>query len=137
MNFFRQPDPLACWKDLEVEFPALALMAKDILSIPASGFGVERLFDVGRDVCHHYRRHRLNGDTLQLVMLIKYFERIGISLTRDLGSMTPHRPSEQDNEQEYSPSLPPDEQAGDEGDDPDWEIESLVDFKTSGDDESS
>ncbi|KAL2005531.1 hypothetical protein VTN00DRAFT_2742 [Thermoascus crustaceus] len=138
MNFFCQPDPLKCWKELETEFPILALMARDILSIPASGFGVERLFNVGRDVCH-YRRNRLNGDTIEMIMLIKYFERIGISLTGDTGSVSSlSQQGKQNSERERSLSLPPDEHAGDEeSDDLEWEVESqsFIDVEESEDDD--
>lgn len=33
----------------------MARLARDVLSIPASGAGVERLFNSARDTCH-YRR---------------------------------------------------------------------------------
>lgn len=40
----------------------LAKISRDILSIPASGAGVERLFNCARDICH-YRRGQLKPDT--------------------------------------------------------------------------
>lgn len=43
-------------------------MARDILSIPASGAGVERLFNSARDICH-YRRGHLKPDTIKDLML--------------------------------------------------------------------
>jgi hypothetical protein len=43
-------------------------MARDILSIPASGAGVERLFNCARDICH-YRRGQLKPDTIKNLML--------------------------------------------------------------------
>jgi hypothetical protein len=43
-------------------------MARDVLSIPATGAGVERLFNSARDVCH-YRRGSLNSTTIQDLML--------------------------------------------------------------------
>ena len=45
-------------------------MARDIFSIPATGAGVERLFNSARDVCH-YRRGRLNSSTIQDLMMYK------------------------------------------------------------------
>jgi len=45
-------------------------MARDIFSIPATGAGVERLFNSARDVCH-YRRGRLNISTIQDLMMYK------------------------------------------------------------------
>ena len=45
-------------------------MAKDVLAIPVSGVGVERLFSMARDVVT-YRRNRFRGTTIERVMLIK------------------------------------------------------------------
>jgi hAT family dimerisation domain. len=56
------------WKDHEAEFPALASLARDILSIPATGAGVERLFNSARDICH-YRRGSLKSTTIQDLMM--------------------------------------------------------------------
>lgn len=49
-------------------------MARDIFSIPATGAGVERLFNLARDVCY-YRRGRLNSSTIQDLMIYKYTTR--------------------------------------------------------------
>jgi uncharacterized protein YdcH (DUF465 family) len=43
-------------------------MARDFLAIPVSGVGVERLFNTARDICH-YRRCRLNPETINALML--------------------------------------------------------------------
>jgi hypothetical protein len=43
-------------------------MARDIFSIPASGAGVERLFNCARDICH-YRRGQLKPGTIKDLML--------------------------------------------------------------------
>lgn len=43
-------------------------MACDVLSIPATGAGVERLFNSARDICH-YCRGSLNPTTIQELML--------------------------------------------------------------------
>lgn len=58
------------WKDHQHEFPALAKLARDILSIPAIGAGVERLFNSARDVCH-YRRGSLRSETIQELMMYR------------------------------------------------------------------
>jgi hAT family C-terminal dimerisation region len=63
--------PTQFWKDHQHEFPTLARVARDIFSIPATGAGVERLFNSARDVCH-YRRGRLNPTTIQDLMLYSY-----------------------------------------------------------------
>jgi hAT family C-terminal dimerisation region len=61
-------NPRLFWKEHEHEYPVLAKIARDILSIPASGAGVERLFNCARDVCH-YRRGQLKPDTIKDLML--------------------------------------------------------------------
>lgn len=59
---------LGYWKDHQQDFPGLASVARDILSIPATGAGVECLFNSARDVCH-YRRGSLNPTTIQELMM--------------------------------------------------------------------
>lgn len=63
-----QATPRSFWKDHQDEFPALANLARDVLSIPATGAGVERLFNSARDICH-YRRGSLNATTIQDLMM--------------------------------------------------------------------
>ncbi|OQE30681.1 hypothetical protein PENFLA_c002G11096 [Penicillium flavigenum] len=46
----------------------MARIARDVLSIPASGAGVERLFNSARDVCH-YRRGSLQPQTISDLMM--------------------------------------------------------------------
>ncbi|KAJ6038847.1 hypothetical protein N7460_007564 [Penicillium canescens] len=60
----------AFWKENQATFPILAKLARDILSIPATGAGVERLFNTARDICH-YRRGSLNATTIQEIMLYR------------------------------------------------------------------
>jgi hypothetical protein len=60
--------PRLFWKEHQHEYPILARMARDILSTPASGAGVERLFNCARDICH-YRRGQLKPETIKDVML--------------------------------------------------------------------
>ncbi|KAI9039816.1 hAT family dimerization domain-containing protein [Aspergillus affinis] len=61
-------EPLQFWRDNQSRFPAIALLARDILSIPATGAGVERLFNTARNV-YHYRRSRLKSETVKEIML--------------------------------------------------------------------
>ncbi|KAI2734874.1 hypothetical protein DTO013E5_9593 [Penicillium roqueforti] len=63
--------PRLFWKEHEQSFPTLARMARDILSIPASGAGVERLFNCARDICH-YRRGQLKPSTIRGLMLHQF-----------------------------------------------------------------
>lgn len=60
--------PRVFWKEHEHEYPVLAAMARDILATPASGAGVERLFNCARDICH-YRRGQLKPETIRSLML--------------------------------------------------------------------
>lgn len=60
--------PQAFWKANQAEYPTLVRVARDIFSIPATGAGVERLFNLARDICH-YRRGRLNASTIQDLMM--------------------------------------------------------------------
>ncbi|KAJ5378253.1 uncharacterized protein N7496_005662 [Penicillium cataractarum] len=55
-------------KEYKQEFLVLTRIARDILSIPASGAGVERLFNYTRDI-YHYRRGQLKPDTIKGLML--------------------------------------------------------------------
>lgn len=52
-------------------------MARDILSIPATGAGVERLFNSARDICH-YRRGSLHTKTIQELMMFMCTSRFEI-----------------------------------------------------------
>src|ERR1700710_1554683 len=58
----------AFWKEHQHEFPALTSLARDVLSIPATGAGVERLINVARDICH-YRRGSLKPKTIRDLMM--------------------------------------------------------------------
>ena len=129
LNIFNQPDPLKCWKVLEAEYPTVAQMARDVLAIPATGVGVERLFNVGRDTCH-YRRNRLDGKTIEMIMLIKYFERIGIPLAEvpsdDIDKLVPNLGHPQPGQDSLAIAVPADEQPGDSVSDIcEWENESI------------
>lgn len=66
--------PLAFWKEREAQFPRLSAIARDILAIPATGLAVERLFNIGRDVCN-YRRSHLTPDTIRELMFKFYLDK--------------------------------------------------------------
>jgi hypothetical protein len=61
-------DPLAFWAEHHKEYPILARIARDTLSIPATGAGVERMFNYARDICH-YRRGSLKDSTIGSLMM--------------------------------------------------------------------
>jgi len=58
------------WGANQFEFPLMAQAARRYLAIPGSEVDVERLFSIGRDVLG-IRRHSLNGETMQLLILLK------------------------------------------------------------------
>ena len=51
------------------------MIACDILTIPVTIVGVERLFNRARDLCH-YRRGHLNAESIRASMIVKEFDRI-------------------------------------------------------------
>jgi hAT family C-terminal dimerisation region len=65
---------LEYWKAAEHTMPAMAAMARDVLAVPVSGVGVERMFNMGRDICH-YRRHHLHAQSIKEVMMVKHYNR--------------------------------------------------------------
>ena len=89
----REKDPLIAWKKLETEFPALALMARDVLAVPISGVGVERIFNMARDVCG-YRRGQLSHESFRQQMLIKYHDRHHMRLQSDADDDSAGTPTE-------------------------------------------
>lgn len=63
-------NPRVFWKDHQHELPILASLARDVLSTPASGASVKRLFNSARDICH-FRRGSLKPKTIQdLIMMM-------------------------------------------------------------------
>jgi hypothetical protein len=52
------------WRRAERHWPVLAAIARDYLAIPAASVGVERLFNMARDICS-YRRHHLKPATIR------------------------------------------------------------------------
>lgn len=61
-------EPLSFWRENQSRFPAISTLARDVLAIPATGSGVERLFNTARDICH-YRRGRMKSETIEELML--------------------------------------------------------------------
>jgi hypothetical protein len=58
------------WNTHQGEYPQMACTARDFLPLPASEAVCERLFSTGRDMLGLWR-HRLNGETVWLLMLLK------------------------------------------------------------------
>jgi hypothetical protein len=64
-------DPLRFWVRHEIEYPGLSHMAKDVLAVPVSGVGVERIFSAARQICS-YQRNRLGAETIKRLMLVRF-----------------------------------------------------------------
>jgi hypothetical protein len=58
------------WKANEGAYPRLAQVAKDILAIQIAQVGVERVFNVAKDIIGN-RRHHLAARTIQQIMILK------------------------------------------------------------------
>jgi hypothetical protein len=83
--------PRVYWRENESKFPVLSRLARDLLSVPATGAGVERLFNSARDICH-YRRGSLNETTIQDLMMYMCSEKF--TLESQQSSLLDHRMAE-------------------------------------------
>ncbi|CAG8249787.1 unnamed protein product [Penicillium salamii] len=61
-------EPLDFRKENEARLPHIAALARDLLAIPATGAGMERLFNTARDVFHRRRRYLEPDDAEDLMM---------------------------------------------------------------------
>ena len=66
-------NPLEAWKDLQSELVLVADMARDVLAVPISSVGVERTFNMARDICS-YRRGHLNAESIRQLMMVKHHD---------------------------------------------------------------
>ncbi|KAJ5340406.1 hypothetical protein N7541_009530 [Penicillium brevicompactum] len=66
--------PRAYWKDHQREWPVLTRLARDLLSIPATGAGTERLFAVAENIYHLYGGH-LDEPTMRDLVMYTYSEK--------------------------------------------------------------
>jgi hypothetical protein len=73
----RKVNPCVFQKGNQYEFPVLASLAQDVLSVPATGSGVKRPFNTARDICH-YRRGSLKPTTIQDLIMYSYTLRFDI-----------------------------------------------------------
>ena len=64
-------DPCEFWKENQYRYPVLASITWDILLIPATGTGVERLFNSACDI-YHYHQGSLKTSTIQELMMFMY-----------------------------------------------------------------
>ena len=55
--------PRQFWKDYQIQYPILLVVAQDILSISVNRIGIEQLFNSCRNICYYHRR-LLNPSTI-------------------------------------------------------------------------
>lgn len=112
------------WRDHERELPTLARVARDIFSIPATGAGVERLFNSARDVCH-YRRGSLNATAIQDIMMFRCISSFDFKdeedTTLDDLVLTPAERQEMEERQEANLPRPSPDPISDDEEDEDGE----------------
>jgi hypothetical protein len=72
---------LSVWKLLEAQLPGLAYMARDLLCIPLSGVGIERVFNFACDICY-YRRGQLNPATIRALILVYHSQNREVYIDR-------------------------------------------------------
>jgi len=70
-------NPRIFWRDHQDKFSIFASLARDILSISATGSGIERLFNSARDICH-YRRGLLKPKTIKDLIILMYTTRFDV-----------------------------------------------------------
>ena len=63
-------DPLAVWKVIAPNYPTIALMAREILSIPAASVGVERTFSIARHQLRYNRQY--NPQMFETIMMVRH-----------------------------------------------------------------
>ncbi|KAJ5397257.1 hypothetical protein N7509_005370 [Penicillium cosmopolitanum] len=56
---------------LNAEYPLLIYLVKDFLAAPVTGIGVERLFNLARNICY-YQRSSLNPTIIQDFIMLNY-----------------------------------------------------------------
>ena len=87
-------------------YPALASLARDVLSIPTTGMGVERLFNSARDICH-YCCGSLNATTIQDLIMFMCTSRFEINKRQlaDIKQFLPESKIEELNEEQSTQLL--------------------------------
>ena len=66
------------WKKINKKYFTIAQITKNILSISAFDIDIEWLFNTARDVCHYHQNH-LNADTIEIIMLLKWYEKLKLA----------------------------------------------------------
>jgi len=70
---------LELWKKINKKYFIIVQMTKNILSVSASDIDVEQLFNTARDIYHYYQNY-LNADTIEIIMLLKWYEKLKLAI---------------------------------------------------------
>ena len=73
---------LKMWKLIKHKYFIIIIMTKNIFSISASDINVEQLFNTVWDTCHYHWNH-LNADTIKIIILIKWYEKLELWTSED------------------------------------------------------
>ncbi|CAG8305403.1 unnamed protein product [Penicillium salamii] len=79
-SILNRPNPNKDISDIlehQSRFPAIATLARDTLSFPATNARVKQLFNTAQDICH-YRRKRIKSETIEDLMMFLYTSRFNI-----------------------------------------------------------
>jgi len=81
--------PLSWWKVHATEYPTLARMGRDILSIPLTSVAVERVFSAACDILP-YRRNRIGHEMITALMLTKSWDSIDAKYAAEAENIPAH-----------------------------------------------
>ncbi|CAG8261566.1 unnamed protein product [Penicillium salamii] len=72
-------ESLSFWREHQSHFLAIVALTRDVLTIPATGVKVERLFNTTRDIYHH-RRGCIKSKTVEELMLFLCTSRFDLNV---------------------------------------------------------
>lgn len=102
--------PCEFWREYESQYPTFAWLTREIFSIPATGAGVDCLFNSARDICY-YRRGSLNATTIQDLMMFRCISKFDLKDQEELDTediiMTPEERQADDKRREAQLPLRP------------------------------
>ncbi|KAJ5378362.1 hypothetical protein N7509_011481 [Penicillium cosmopolitanum] len=98
--------PLQYWRKNQSRFPAIIQLTRDILSIPATGVGVKRLFNTARNICH-YRRGQAETKELEQYFSLQEIKAYPEEVEVEIDSISDHKEEDivDPKEREEIPSL--------------------------------
>ncbi|KAJ5471499.1 hypothetical protein N7530_008856 [Penicillium desertorum] len=122
--------PCAYWKDHQREWPVLTRLARDLLSIPATGASTERLLTVAQNICRT-RGGSLDESTMRDLVMYAYSE--GSESGKQSISWVEHDMASDDEWEEFEVEAERHEPVSDD----EWDSAEMSVDERSGDDENS